>query len=295
MDINDQTFDDLDTSLLRSPNDYPDSHTDHLSDGGSESRYYIPTGHTEVSKVPKQNSPFDPRDVLDLLHDAAVVKGVSVSAVMENTAVALAHRYGLEPSAMEWFIEGISFANNQMIMEKMAQSIKDLQIEVRNLQGASGSIKSNSEEFMSKIRANKNEITAEINKTRDTVLTALQDMRYPSSATVKPVVTSQVSIPVKDTTPPVPPQGINEALLSEALKTPIQTRSPEEMLIRRQEDFLLALGFELTDIEKIPSEFLELIIDKAWLDLDVDELTEENISALTDIALSNILECGVQL
>nr|DBA37201.1 TPA_asm: P [Tolmeia alphacytorhabdovirus 1] len=295
MDNYDNELSDVDTSLLRSPNNYSDPNDSSLYDNAREDFNYIPTSSDEVSSLPKKRSSVDPRNVLDLLQDAADSQGVSVSLVMSNTAVAMANKFGLEPSSMEWFIAGISYSNNQMMMEKMAQSIKDLQVEIRSLQGTSGVLKSNTEEFMSKMRANKNEITSEITKTKDTVIHALQSMRYPSSMPEVSVVTAKIDVPKASTSQAAPPQIINEALLAKALSEPVKTKSPEEILVRRYEDFLLSIGFEIEDIAKIPSEYLEIIIDRAWLDLDLDEESNQTMVDLTDSVLVNMMECGLSL
>ncbi|UJP29479.1 phosphoprotein [Strawberry virus 2] len=295
MEHDDSSFDDLDTSLLRSPNSYPSPDHDNLSHDDVESYKHIPTSSAEASSNAKQSSSVDPKDVMELLDDAAACQGVAVSAVMGNTAVALANRYGLEASSMEWFIAGVTFANNQMISEKMAQLIKDMQVEMRNLQGVTGTVKSNSEEFMSKLRANKNEITAEITKTKDTVVSALQEMRYPNSCTAERAAVMSVPLPKEKKSTLVPPQPINEALLADALKKPVTTKTPEEMLIRKQEDFLLTIGFELEDVEKIPRGCLDTVLDKDMLSLDMDLASDQDIEEITDLVLTKLVELGVSL
>lgn len=295
MEHDDSSFDDLDTSLLRSPNSYPGPDINGLYSDDVESYAHIPTSSNEASPKDHKESNTNPKDVMELLKDAADIQGVSVTPVMSNTAIALANRYGLEASSMEWFIAGITYANNQMIVEKMAQSIKEMQIEIRNLQGASGALKTNTEEFMSRIRANKNEITSEMSKTKESIITAIQDIRSiplsPSSAIatteLKPQTKREGTIPKA--------QEINPVLLSESLKASVSTKTPEELLIKKQEDLLLSLGFELEEVHKIPKEFLDAVIDPAYLEVDIDLIDDVEVAEMTDLILSSLIELGVSL
>lgn len=295
MEHDDSSFDDLDTSLLRSPNSYPSPDINDLYSDDVESYAHIPTRSNEASPKDHKESITNPKDVMELLKDAADIQGVSVTPVMSNTAIALANRYGLEASSMEWFIAGITYANNQMIVEKMAQSIKEMQIEIRNLQGASGALKTNTEEFMSRIRANKNEITSEMSKTKDSIITAIQDIRsipLLSSSTIK--TTELKPQTVREGTIPKA-QEINTVLLSESLKASVSTKTPEELLIKKQEDLLLSLGFELGEVNKIPKEFLDAVIDPAYLEVDIDLIDDAEVAEMTDLILSSLIELGVSL
>ncbi|DBA37029.1 TPA_asm: P [Geum alphacytorhabdovirus 1] len=295
MDNNDSSFDDLDTSLLRSPNSYPSPDINDLYDEHVEDHVHIPTDVNEASSKTASESSVDPKDVMELLKNAAEIQGVSVTPVMSNTALALAHRFGLEASSMEWFIAGVTFANSQMIIEKMAQSIKEMQIEIRNLQGAAGTIKTNTEEFMSRMRANKNEITTEMTKTKDTIISAMQDLRTKTPLHSSTVKTTPVSVSKQEETKIPPAQEINQVLLSESLRTPVTTKTPEEMLLRRQEDLLLSLGFELEEVGKIPPDCISAVIDPDYLEVDLDLLSESEIAEMSDLIISSLIELGVTI
>ncbi|DBA37036.1 TPA_asm: P [Hedera alphacytorhabdovirus 1] len=295
MDNYDSSFDDLDTSLLRSPNSYPSPDLNDLYDDNTEDHVHIPTNVSEASHKSHRESGVNPKDVMELLKSAAEVQGVSVTSVMSNTALALSNRYGIEASSMEWFIAGVTFANSQMIIEKMAQSIKDMQIEIRNLQGAAGTIKTNTEEFMSKMRANKNEITSEMTKTKDTIITAMQELRTTAPSPHMHIKVAPVGA-VKQSDAGIPPaQEINKVLLSESLRTPVATKTPEQMMLRKQEDFLLSLGFELEEVGKIPPDCLSVVIDPDYLEIDLDLMPDSDIAEMTDIIISSLIELGVTL
>ncbi|AYH53269.1 putative P protein [Trifolium pratense virus B] len=288
----DLDFGSVDTSLLRSPNGYTDSddHTDFT--GMLVDDTQIPDGVVEGSAKPVSDNHIDPKIVVSLLELAASTQGVRVDDVMTNTAVALAHKFGLEANSMEWFLAGITFANNNMLLEKMKSAISDLQTEVRNIQVASNSVKTNSAELTSKLKSNRADITKELDKTRDSVLSALGSMaiKTTSNEPVGELVTVGISHGKKkkstDHTVP-PPQPINPELITPTLTKVISVKSPDEKIYFEKEKLLIDLGFGLEDIAGYSPLAIDFIITDNMLEVASAGLTEEIKDALQNQAIDN--------
>nr|DBA37068.1 TPA_asm: P [Morinda alphacytorhabdovirus 1_Mor] len=254
----------VDTDLHRSPNDIPmlTDPDDYVE--ADKTDMYIPETIDDAPPVSDKSNKIDPQVIKLLLNEASNNAGVEITDHLTVTATALSHTFGLEPHSMDWFLAGISYANNSMITEKLVSIVKDLQIEVRNLQSASSSITQTSGDFMGKMNRNKREIIEEMDKTRDSVLKSIRDV-YAGNMMEKTNAEDLV-----DLTEALSTQGENEGtvgaspidpiLKAENLSAKIPTLSPEEALVKKKKTIMAELGFELTDINSLGSAGVDMLI-----------------------------------
>ncbi|ATS17309.1 phosphoprotein [Cabbage cytorhabdovirus 1] len=285
-------FSEIDANLHRSPYVVPALDDD--MDGGEivQDDLSVPRSTDDVAPPTQKSSLVSSEVVESLLYEASVLHGIAVTPHMSTTAIALAHNIGLEPHSLDWFLAGISYANNSMIVEKLSSIIKDMQIETRNLQTATSSVAAVSNEFLGKMSRNKREIIDEMEKTRESVLNAVASIQSAElgshigddfvNLTVNPEGTSE-----RSTVPP--PAPVDAGLLSKVLSNPVTLKSPDEILYARKYKLLLDLGIEIPKANLSPDIMNTLIPDwqleaaEAGLDSKTKmELTDE----LLDIVIT---------
>nr|QYA72465.1 phosphoprotein (polymerase cofactor) [Cytorhabdovirus lactucanecante] len=276
MDSESLDFSSADTVILRSPNagTNPDGHPDTVECPDFDTD--IPKTSDDSSKMDNKGSSSSSKAVKDLLELAAKSQGIVVTDVMQNTAIALHHNLGLDASSLDWFVAGITFANNSMIMEKMVSAIKELQIEVRNIQVASSGIKGTSEELVSKMKANKNDIVKELDKTRDSVLSAMGGILSAPEIEQQPVKTVTIGASQgrrKSTV--VPPIEINPELESPVLSKTVSTATPEERIRHEKEKLLADLDWEIEEIAQYTPLIVDFLVPDDILAMAADGLTPE--------------------
>ncbi|DBA37163.1 TPA_asm: P [Primula alphacytorhabdovirus 1] len=294
MDNQDLDFDSVDTALLRSPNAYADVHDISESMDMLFDDKKIPNSVVEHSETTQKGIHVDVEPLPKLLEYAANAQGVMVSATMKNTAMALAHKFGLDANSMEWFVAGIVYANNNMLLEKMASAIKELQVEVKNIQSASSIVKMNADTLSSTMKSNKQEIVKELDKTRDSVLQALgsitdktETVQRPGKAITVGIAQGKAAMKKLSAGALPPPQQINPELTSPILTKAIPTKSPEETVYQEKEKLLLDLGFEVEDVAKFNPLMMDIIVTDDMMAAAQAGLDEEMKGALQDQAIDN--------
>nr|DBA37127.1 TPA_asm: P [Pogostemom alphacytorhabdovirus 1_Pip] len=286
----------VDTDLVRSPNDIPDDfdNINTVQDDFLDTR--IPESAEDAVQDNNKGTVLDGNIIRLLLDEAGKTSGVNITEHMATTATALAHNIGFNPNSMDWFIAGINYAHNSMIIEKMANSIRDMQVEIRNLQNATFSINSITSEFMGKMSRQKREILDEMDKTRESVLRTLRECSreaiethdvYEDEEDLSPYFEEEV---IGD---PIVPQNIDPVLLAPALSTPINTKTPEEIIYTKKEKILLEVGFSMSEIKTLGKGGVDVLVtdkivemsDAGWSKEQKDEAFEEMIEISMEIGL----------
>ncbi|DBA36933.1 TPA_asm: P [Artemisia alphacytorhabdovirus 1] len=280
-------FSQVDTVLLRSPNDFTSSHNSSDDLEYVKPNLDIPQNSNDSSKTDDKNNKIDAGLVTSLLDISAASSGIAVTEPMQNTVIALSNTLGLAETSLDWFCAGITFANNSMIMEQMVSAIKSLQVEVRNIQTASNGIKGTSEEFMSKLKSNKTEIIKEMDKTRDSVLGAISTMVTDEDLITPIPKTVEIGVKSNKNTKLTSAKPVNPVLLNPVLTKSISTKSPDEMIDEQKEKLLLDLGYELDEVMKYNSIELNLIVDDQMLEIAAAGLDDETKEILLNQAIDN--------
>lgn len=294
MDNENLDFESVDTSLLRSPNNFAANNDGTSSPDILFDDTTIPDGVLVDNSHNKSNNKANSETVVQLLELAAATQGVMVSDIMTNTAIALAYKLGLDANSMEWFIAGVTYANNNMLMEKMVSAVKDLQVEVRNIQVASNSVKNSSDALASTMKSNKHDIVKELDKTRDSVLNALnslakktEEVQSPAEVVTIGIAQGKKALKQLSENAIPPPQEINSELLTPTLTKVVSTKSPAETVHHEKEKLMLDLGFEVDEVAGCDPLVLDMIITDDMLQVAAGGLTEEIKEALQDQAIDN--------
>nr|DBA37075.1 TPA_asm: P [Morinda alphacytorhabdovirus 1_Ile] len=287
----------VDTDLHRSPNDIPmlgDS-DDHLEDNQAD--MYIPETVEDALPVNEKSDKINPQVIKLLLSEASNTAGVEITDHLMVTATALSHVLGLEPHSMDWFLAGISYANNSMITEKLVTIVKDLQIEVRNLQSASSSITQTSGDFMGKMNRNKREIIEEMDKTRDSVLKSIREISIENvvkeTETEDLVDLAEAMAGLEENEGAVDASPVDPILKAENLSAKIPTMSPEEALVKKKKIIMAELGFEPSDINKLGSIGVDMLIQDDVVLMHEKGFSEEEKDLVFQELLDIIMESGL--
>ncbi|DBA36955.1 TPA_asm: P [Baccharis alphacytorhabdovirus 1] len=287
-------FSSVDTGVLRSPNAFTSVHDDMGTHEYDQNFVYVPETSDDSPKVDNKNSSVNHKAVVTLLTDAFAKVGLAVTDHCITTAVALAHSNPLEPSSMDWFAAGIVYANNSLIIEKMAALVKDMQAEMRSLQVASTTVKDTTIEFVSKMNKNKNEIVEEMTKTKESVLKATREIT--TYLVPEPAIEEEVDLSGREE-PIVQREGkapeldkVNPVLLNPGLSKPVSHKTPEELVVERKRNILVDMGVDIDEVADLSDESIEVLIDDETLlrveggisQQELDEIFDQVIGLLMD-------------
>ncbi|DBA37023.1 TPA_asm: P [Garlic alphacytorhabdovirus 1] len=290
-------YDELDTSLLRSPNLINDNY-DYQDDlENIKDNLYIPQNVSDASNVESNPTENGGKEAIELLEVAARNHGVLVTDTMRNMVLGSLSSVGVDPTSMDWFIMGVSYANNMMIMEKMKTAINELQVEVRALQASNNAISTTSQEFTSKMKANKSEIISTLNKTRDAIINTLGEVTETALSNKTKIRESEIHLPPTSSTSSdqkVMTQPINPALLAPQISKKISTKTVEETIISQKEQLLLEIGFEPEEVVSLGSEMIDLLVTEDQLITARDEMSQMVKDQMYEEITAQLLELELE-
>ncbi|DBA37105.1 TPA_asm: P [Phyllostachys alphacytorhabdovirus 1] len=293
MDSDNLDFDSVDTYLLRSPNDFVGGDFDDEHAEVAELGVSIPKDNMDVPSIIKEAVPVSADLIKELLEGAASEVGISVTETMVNTAIALSSTKEITKDSMAWFVMGITMANNNMVMDKLGSMLKDLQAEVRSIQSASSLIKVQTDDFAKKVKGNRLEITTELSKTKDAVLSALQSIHQAPAMSGGQIQLADVEPTIEPAELPTAPT-VMSALAENAVLTQTVSTSPvEEAITKRKIKFLYAIGFVDSDIQELTPDMINIIVSDEMMVKSETGMTKEEAESALDLVTSIMIEADL--